>query len=203
MSINIGVDVSRETIDRLQAHLDLVVKWTKQINLIAPMSSQDAWHRHVLDSAQIYQYAPDFIHWIDLGSGGGFPGVVCAIIAKERNPSARFTCLESDLRKATFLRTAARELDLNLVVMTDRIQVASPQSADIVSARALSPLPKLLALVDRHLSPTGTAILMKGQNHAEEIADASAKWTYTLESFPSMTDKRSRILALKGLNRAN
>ena len=199
-----GVNVSRETFENLQRFSDLVRKWTVKINLVSSSSIPELWERHVVDSVQIYASAPkSFEKWVDIGSGGGFPGIVMAIIGKEKHPDANFVLIESDLRKATFLRTAIRELKLSAVVLAERIELAEPQGADVVSARALSTLSTLLPFVERHLKPDGVAILHKGKRASEEVADAKAGWRFALEELPSLTDLDAQILVVKGIARAS
>ena len=199
-----GVNVSRETFENLQRFSDLVRKWTVKINLVSSSSIPELWERHVVDSVQIYASAPkSFEKWVDIGSGGGFPGIVMAIIGKEKHPDASFVLIESDLRKATFLRTAIRELKLSAVVLAERIELAEPQGADVVSARALSTLSTLLPFVERHLKPDGVAILHKGKRASEEVADAKAGWRFALEELPSLTDLDAQILVVKGIARAS
>ncbi|MEO1640188.1 MAG: 16S rRNA (guanine(527)-N(7))-methyltransferase RsmG [Pseudomonadota bacterium] len=193
-----GVDVSRETFEGLEHFADLVRKWTQRINLISPATLPDLWNRHICDSAQLYTYAPDhFGHWVDLGSGGGFPGIVLAIIAAEHQPDAEFTLIESDQRKATFLRTAKRELGLNITVHAKRIADVAPSRADVVTARALSPLPDLLGQVAQHMHPDGSALLPKGRSAKEELAAARASWSFALEEYPSFTDPDARLLKIQ------
>ena len=123
-----GINVSRETMDRLESFAALAKKWNPSINLVARSTLADLWDRHIVDSAQVYRFAPqNAVHWVDIGSGGGFPGIVVAAMAKELSPNTKFTLIESDQRKSTFLRTAARELDLKLTVLADRIEHAPPQ----------------------------------------------------------------------------
>lgn len=193
-----GLDVSRETYEALKAYAVLTAKWTRKINLIAPSTANAIWDRHILDSAQLYRFAPQhFDTWVDLGSGGGFPGIVMAVLAKERMPDAQFTLIESDQRKATFLRTAARELELNAKIIATRIEMAPPQTADVVSARALAPLSTLLGLVSSHIATDGTALLPKGKQAAQEIAEAQKTWRFELEDHASFTDPDARILAIQ------
>ena len=199
-----GVNVSRETYDDLQRFSDLVRKWTVKINLISPSTVPDLWERHVIDSVQIYASAPEtFEKWVDIGSGGGFPGIVVAILGKEKHPNAVFVLIESDLRKATFLRTAIRELGLSAVVLAERIEQAAPQGADVVSARALSTLSTLLPFVERHLNPNGYAILHKGKKARDEVAEARISWRFALEESPSLTDLDAQILVVKRIVRAS
>lgn len=198
----IGVDVSRETMERLEHFGDLTAKWTKKINLIAKSTIPDIWDRHIIDSAQVFQYADAPKHWVDIGSGGGFPGIVMAVLAKEHSPETKFTLIESDARKCTFLRTAVRELSLNVYVLTQRIEESLDQAADVVSARALGSLSDLLPMIHQHMMPNGTALLMKGQNYAEEIAATRPNWDFDLIEYPSITNPDSRILSLKRITRA-
>lgn len=197
-----GQDVSRETIADLQAFAAMVEKWTPRINLVSNASLKNLWERHVVDSAQLYPLAPQsFRTWVDIGSGGGFPGIVMATLAKATQPEAHFTLIESDQRKASFLRTAARELALPVTVLAERIEEAEPQLADVVSARALSPLSALLPLIARHMKPSGVALLHKGRQFQEEIADARQSWCFDLDGHPSMTDPDARLLRVKRIHR--
>lgn len=196
-----GVNVSRETFESLEQFAELVKKWTQKINLIAPSTLPIIWERHICDSAQIYRYAPDVVDsWVDIGSGGGFPGIVLAILAKEKAPMTDFTLIESDQRKATFLRTAVRELGLTAGVLCDRIENVPNQQADIVSARALTSLSGILPLIEMHLKPTGRALLHKGKNYAQELQTATKTWQFDLEEYPSLTDPDSRLLAIGNLS---
>ncbi|MDG1118728.1 MAG: 16S rRNA (guanine(527)-N(7))-methyltransferase RsmG [Flavimaricola sp.] len=190
-----GLDVSRETTNRLTVFEGLVRKWTPKINLVGPATVPDLWSRHILDSAQLFPLAPAGWHsWADLGSGGGFPGIVIAIMAADTDKS--ITLIESDQRKSAFLRTCVRELGLAVSVLSSRIEAVPPLSADVVSARALAPLPALIGLVQRHLASEGTALLQKGRTAADEVELARADWTFDLLSHDSQTESGARILAL-------
>jgi 16S rRNA (guanine527-N7)-methyltransferase len=195
-------NVSRETEDRLLAFADLLGKWTRKINLISKSSTSDIWERHILDSVQIYDLAPNtFSLWLDIGSGGGLPGVVVAALAAQFAPDARIAMIESDQRKAAFLRTALRELGLSGDVLADRIDAVPPMGADVLSARALAPLDQLLAFAENHLKPGGTAIFPKGKTAEQEIADANTNWLFQIEKHASMTDAEARILVIKDIKR--
>lgn len=196
-------NVSRETLDQLEVFAGLLTRWNRQINLVSPATIPDLWSRHILDSAQLFVHAPHHAkHWLDLGSGGGLPGLVCAILAKTDRPHCRFTLIESDKRKAAFLTTAVRELALNVVVLSKRAETAVPQQADIVSARALAPLSQLLPLVARHLRAGGIALLPKGKTHEQELAAARAEWHFDVTSIVSQTDDLARLLIIKDMSRA-
>ncbi|WP_108813323.1 16S rRNA (guanine(527)-N(7))-methyltransferase RsmG [Loktanella sp. Alg231-35] len=192
------VDVSRETIADLESFAALTTKWTQKINLISRNTSDAIWDRHIVDSVQIYRYAPKvFTKWVDLGSGGGFPGIVMAILGKARHPEAQFTLIESDQRKAAFLRTAARDLSLKVDVIAKRVGDVAPQEADVVSARALAPLSALLGMTSRHLHTDGVALLPKGKQAQQEIAEAQKSWRFQLEDHASFTDPEACILAIQ------
>ncbi len=196
-----GQNVSRETYERLECFAALIRKWTAKINLIAPATVDHIWSRHIDDSAMIYGLANQSAKkWTDIGSGGGFPGIVVAILAKGDSPKTQVTLIESDQRKATFLRTAVRNLDLNARVLAERIEMAPQQEADIVSARALTSLSGMMPLLLRHLSQTGSALLHKGRNYQQEIAQARENWSFDLEEYPSFTDPNARLLKIKGIS---
>lgn len=196
-----GQNVSRETLSDLRAFEELVRKWNPKINLVSKASLDDLWNRHIVDSAQLYELAPDtYRSWVDIGSGGGFPGIVLAIIAKAKQPNAIFTLIEADQRKAAFLRNAARELSLSVNVLAERIEEAAPQAADVVSARALTALSGLLPFINRHLHPGGVALLHKGQRFQAEIDDARRSWHFDLRVDPSMTDPNARLLSIQRIH---
>jgi len=197
-----GADVSRETAEVLGAFVDLVLHWTPRVNLISAASRSEIWDRHIVDSAQLFPLAPpDFNLWADLGSGGGFPGIVVAILGKERRPDARFVLVESDQRKATFLRTASRIFGLRVTVVTKRIELLAPLGVEVLSARALAPLDILLGYAARHLSPTGIALLPKGETVAEEIALARRNWRFELTQNRSITNANAAILRVESIAR--
>ena len=197
--------VSRETFERLRCYRDLLEKWNNRINLIAPSTIDDVWNRHILDSAQIWPLArPSTASCLDLGSGGGLPGIVLAILAKELAPATRVSLVEADRRKSAFLRTAIREIDISsqAEAQTNRIAELPPKRADLVTARALAPLTDLLHHVNRHLANSGSAILPKGRAASKEIAEARRHWHFALTEHPSITDPEARLLQIKDLRRA-
>ena len=196
-SFTAQVDVSRETLDMLKRYAGLLRQWNSKINLVSPRTLDSLWSRHFLDSAQLLACAPSAGHWVDLGSGGGFPGAVVAILS---GSNQRTTLIESDQRKATFLRAVARKT-VPFTVISDRIEEAVPQNADVVSARALAPLPVLLDYVSRHLSPSGIAVLPKGRKADDELREALEHWRFDCETYPSKTDPDAVILTLGEIKR--
>lgn len=191
-------NVSRETVERLRTLERLLQKWNPAINLVSKATLPGAWTRHILDSAQLFHLGQGS-HWVDLGSGGGFPGLVIAALAHEHPDKRSVTLIESDQRKATFLRTAARELGLTVTVLSQRIEQAPPQSANTLSARALAALPTLLAFADRHLHPDGLALFPKGETWQDEVELARQHWHFDLTVHPSATDAAGAILAVKAI----
>lgn len=197
------LDVSRETTERLDSYVALLAKWNPAINLIAKSTMPELWIRHILDSTQLLEVAPENArHWADLGSGGGFPGLVVAILASEKRPELRVTLVESDLRKAAFLNTVVREAGLGTCVCAERIESLPPLEADVLSARALAPLNKLLAYGARHLAEAGVAIFLKGAAHETEIAEALERWRFSVQKHPSRTDPEAVLLCIGDIARA-
>ena len=197
-----GLDVSRETFAALQQYEELVRRWTPAINLVSKATLPDLWDRHIVDSAQIFALCPfSATSWADLGSGGDFPGVVIAILAKQLKPDLRVTLVESDLRKATFLRQAAQTLALPVTVRSSRIEVLDPLNAEVISARALAPLADLLAYADRHLAAGGVAVFPKGARYAEELAEAQKTWAFDVDAQQSLSDADAAILVIRNIHR--
>lgn len=189
--------VSRETMDRLACYGNLIQKWNPRINLVAPATLPDLQQRHIHDCLQIADLAGDAAGtWVDLGSGGGLPGLVIAI----SRPDLNLTMVESDQRKATFIRTVVRELDLkNTTVIVDRIESVEPLNASNISARALAPLPLLMSYVNRHLSPAGKAWLMKGKRWQTEVEEARRAWQFDCIAHQSTTNSDAAILEISGI----
>ncbi|HAC50579.1 16S rRNA (guanine(527)-N(7))-methyltransferase RsmG [Sulfitobacter sp. HI0082] len=200
MTIKYDLNVSRETFSKLEAFADLVRKWNPKINLVSKNSLDDLWQRHILDSVQVFELAEGEGHWVDLGSGGGFPGIVVAILNQEAQ-TFQVTMVESDQRKCAFLRTAIRELSLTALVKTERIEQLDGLEADILSARALADLTQLLDFTELHLNPDGIVLFPKGQNWQSEDSDAKKVWTYALEAIESKTNPAAAILKIKDIAR--
>lgn len=199
-----GLDVSRETIDNLEEFGELLLKWNKSINLIAKSTVPDIWDRHICDSAQLINMAPEGVNnWLDVGSGGGLPGIVVATILKEQQPNAVVTMVESDQRKATFLRTAVRVLNLNSKVIAERAENVLPAGTDVLSARALMPLSGLCKLAERHLQPNGKMIVLKGRTSQEEVDEARKSWHFDVVAHTSLTDNEAKVLEIGKLKRVS
>jgi len=155
--------MAARTAERFAAYLALLRRWNPAINLVAPRTLPSLWERHVLDSIQLLDLAPTAAqNWVDLGSGGGFPGLAVAILAQERRPSLRVALIEADRRKAAFLAEAARAAAVNVQIWASRIEEVPSLGADVVSARALAPPVRLWPLAARHLGTGGTALFLRG-----------------------------------------
>jgi len=196
-------NVSRETFERLEIYAAALTKWQKAINLVSAKTMPELWTRHFFDSAQIFGHCrAESGLWLDIGTGGGFPGLICAALAADEKPDIRFTFVESDLRKCSFLRSAAAEMGLKVGILTRRIEDAPPQNAQIISARALAPLTVLCGYADRHLAQDGTALFLKGATHGQEINQALETWTMKMEIIPSQTADGAVILKIGDIRRA-
>lgn len=197
-----GLIVSRETEDRLSFFSKLLEKWTCKINLISPASVPDIWQRHIQDSAQIFALSGRKSGtWVDLGSGGGLPGAVVAIMAAELAPQLSIVCVESDQRKAVFLTTVSRETGVPFQVISERVEAIAPLAADVLSARALASLDVLLGFAERHLAEDGVALFQKGARHEKERADAEKNWRFDCEAITSRTDPAAVIFKIGALHR--
>lgn len=198
------LDVSRETLDRLHQFEALLLKWTPKINLISRDTYGDVWTRHIVDSAQLFMLDQTFGRkWLDVGSGGGLPGVVAAILLAERAPDTQITMVESDQRKATFLRTALRECGVSGKVEAKRIESLPAHQAEVLTGRALAKIDALLGIADQHLVETGVALLHKGRNHQDEIDAARSHWHFDVIAHQSLTASDARILEIRNITRAH
>ena len=191
--------VSRETLDRLQAYAGLLSEWQRAVNLVAASTLADLWRRHMLDSAQLASLLPpDTRSLVDLGSGAGFPGLVLAILGV---PEVHL--IERDQRKAVFLREAARITGVAPRVAIHAVDIAAAPAltADVVSARALAPLDRLLPLARRFCRPDTVCLFLKGQDIDKELTAATRTATFAVERCPSLSDPRGTVLRLEGLGR--
>ena len=188
-------NVSRETIARLEIYADLLQRWQKVKNLVAPSTLPQLWERHFRDSIQIQPLAPDAKVWADFGSGAGFPGLVIAIQLADVT-GAEVHLVESDHRKCAFLREVARATQAPAVIHNDRIEnvAGNLRNVEAVTARALTSLPKLLNLAAPLLQKGALGLFLKGQDVASELTDDPIFSSVTLEFLPSHTDPQARIV---------
>ena len=196
--------VSRETIGRLEKYESLLRQWQKAVNLVAPGTLPEIWHRHFADSAQLAGLVPDAVERMaDLGSGGGFPGLVVAILLMERHHPPRVTLLESDNRKAAFLREVARQTGAPVDILSTRIENAETQrkvgQVDVVTVRALAPLSRLLGLAAPFFAPQTVGLFLKGRDIHGEIDDARGHWRFDVSLVPSQTDPSGQIAVVRNV----
>jgi 16S rRNA (guanine527-N7)-methyltransferase len=192
-----GVPVSRETIERLDAYAHLLLRWNAKINLISRGDEPRLAERHIDDALQLAPLMPPNISTaVDLGSGGGLPGLILAIAT-----GAHFHLVEADKRKAAFLREAARVTAAPVTIHNQRVEAAMLAPAPLITARAFAPLPRLLELAHRLLMPTSILLLPKGESADRELTEAAAGWNMKMQKFPSKTDPGATILRLSEVTR--
>jgi 16S rRNA (guanine527-N7)-methyltransferase len=193
--------VSRETLVRLDRFIALLLRWQARTNLVAPSTLPHLWTRHVADSLQLLPLAPEARRWLDIGSGGGFPGLVLACALAEI-PGASVNLVESNTKKAAFLREAIRETGAPASVHCRRIEdfVAEiPNIPDVVTARAVAPLDVLCGWVYPMVDKGARALLLKGLDVEAELTAAAKCWNIEAALVPSKTDSKGRIVVVRGL----
>lgn len=196
--------VSRETCAKLETYERILRDWQKKINLVAPATLAHVWHRHFADSAQLLEHVPRALlagsmRWVDLGSGAGFPGLVIAILLSGQG-GARVTLVESDQRKAAFLREVARQTGTPVEILSIRIESAATQFKlpfQVVSARALASLDNLLLLTRPFWSAETVGIFPKGRDFERELDEARRRWSFEYELRPSATEESARIVIVR------
>ncbi len=205
-------EVSDEIREKLETYAALLKRWQKTINLVAPSTLDEVWHRHFADSAQIWRYRPEKAQedneentqtWLDLGSGAGFPGLVLAIMASETG-GTRHILVESDSRKAAFMREVARETRVAVDILGMRIENPETQAkigkADCVTARALAPLSRLVEIAAPYFASSTLGMFLKGRDVSAELENAARDWQFAFELIPSVTEEAGRVVLLKALN---
>lgn len=189
--------VSRETRERLEIYAALLLRWNRTINLISRRDEAVLWERHIADSLGLLPLLPaDFPFGVDLGSGGGLPGLVLAIAAERP-----FQLVESDQRKAAFLREAARATGADVTVHATRIERCEIRGATLLTARALAPLSRLLGWAAPLLANDAICLFPKGRDHVAELTDAATQWHMRVESFASLTDPAAVYLRIRDIQR--
>ena len=197
-----ALKVPRETIHRLSRYADLLAHWQKRTNLVAPSTLPALWSRHFADSAQLRDLAPDARLWLDLGSGAGFPGLVVAIL-QAGTPHFRMHLVESNGKKCAFLGEVAREtkapVEIHAMRIEELAQSAHRLMPDVVSARALAPLPRLFELAAPFFGARTRGLFLKGREAEAEIEAARQEWDFTSRLHPSLTSAGSHIVEVTGL----
>lgn len=199
--------VSRETLHRFETWLALLQETNAHTNLVGRSTLSDFWFRHALDSWQVFELGrslrPGSVRWADLGSGAGFPGLAVAFGLLEAGAvGADVTLVESIAKKAAFLRSVGETTGAPVTVLPERAESLHPVPvADIVTARAMAPLPKLLGYVQPFVDKGALALLPKGGRYQEELTEARKSWTFEVEVIPSRTSPDAAILKIEGLTR--
>jgi len=194
----VGENVSRETFDKLTKYVNILLKWQTKVNLISPNTVGDVWKRHILDSVQVITMiklqdkSKKSIY--DIGSGAGFPGLVEAVFLGDSGYNINL--VESDNKKSIFLKEVVRECGLRATVHNLRIESVSKNCADIVTARALSSLLKLIDYSLPLLKTDGEAVFHKGKKVEEEIVEAKEKYRFEYELIDSRTEDEAKIIRL-------
>lgn len=195
--------VSRETLARLETFIGLLLQWQKTTNLISPTTIPNLWTRHVADSLQLLDLAPTAKSWVDFGSGGGFPGIPVACVLADR-PGATVHLVESNGKKAAFLREAIRVTGIPAVVHAERIEDCGDSfgdKVDVVSARALAPLKILCDQAFPLIAKGAVGLFPKGQDVAAELTEAAKYWRVEAWTIPSRTSPGGCIVAIRSLER--
>lgn len=189
-----GLDVSRETFEKLQRYVALLKEESARQNLVSAATLDHAWGRHILDSAQLVRYEPEpGASWVDVGAGAGLPGIVVAILV-----SGPVALIEPRRLRAEFLHKVCESLQLNARVLASKAERVDGKF-DVITARAVAPLPQLLK-ISAHLSTRKTVwALPKGRSAKGELAEAARSWHFDAREEPSCTDPESTILVLSGV----
>jgi len=187
------LDVPRETQEKLDCYVQLLIKWQARINLISSKTLPEIWHRHILDSAQLVSYLPKTPSVIlDMGSGAGLPGVILAILTRHQ-----LHLVESDSRKIAFMRTALRETGTSAILHEQRMETVPALRPDIITARALAPLSQLITLASGQHHEKIEYLFLKGREAKQELTALPACPKLEAECLPSMTDSQASIIRLK------
>ena len=187
------LDVPRETQEKLDCYVQLLIKWQARINLISSKTLPEIWHRHILDSAQLVSYLPKTPSVIlDMGSGAGLPGVILAILTRHQ-----LHLVESDSRKIAFMRTALRETGTSAILHEQRMETVPALRPDIITARALAPLSQLITLASGQHHEKIEYLFLKGREVKQELTTLPACPKMEAECLPSMTDSQASIIRLK------
>lgn len=202
MSAKLVFHVKHEAVADLQKFYDILTAQNEVMNLVGPATLPDYWSRHVLDSAQLLDHRPDARTWADLGAGAGFPGIVLSILLKHSDgPVPQVYLVESLTKRCRFLQSVVDELDLPATVINDRAENVKLK-VDVVTARAVAPMTKLLGFAEGFIHRGADAWFLKGENVESELADAGKTWTFDVEQMVSASDPRGRVIHIRRLRRA-
>ena len=195
-------NVSRETISSLSLYESLLKKWNKKTNLVSRKSLPDVWIRHFLDSAQLVKHCqPENKLWLDFGSGAGFPGVVSAIVLRDRGINTSFVLVEKNKTKAFFLGELKRKLGLSFDIICENVKEIDPLKADIISARAFSHLENLLPVSSYHGKKNSVSLFLKGKNIRKELDKTFKMWFFQYDIISSISSTDGKIIKISKLHK--
>ncbi len=193
-----SIDVSRETLNGLYEYEVLLSKWSKKINLVSKNTLADIWKRHFLDSGQIINYVEaSGKRWVDVGSGAGFPGLVVALLLRDRKIDCDIILVEKNPKKGFFLNAVIRKLNLSVKVVNENIHSLEPLNADVLTARAFSELNKLIEIAFRHRKKEGTCLFLKGENYRRELDKTLNFWFVDYDIIDSLSSPSGKIIKVK------
>jgi 16S rRNA (guanine527-N7)-methyltransferase len=194
------VDISREILPRLKAYVGMLEDWNARHNLVSASSLADVWQRHVWDSAQLVRYIPGTARTLaDLGSGAGFPGMVLAVLLRDR---VQVTLFEATTKKCRFLEAVSDRLGLNAKIRNERMEAIVPEAFDVITARACAPLERLLAYAQNFAGPKSVCLFLKGQNLAVELTQARKSWKIKALAHQSLSDPSGAVLEIQEFRHA-
>jgi len=194
--------VSRETFEMLKTYQSLLSEWQKRFNLVSNSSLSNAWERHFIDSVQLWKHIPsDTKNLLDFGSGAGFPGMVLAVVAKEKTPYLKVGLVESIAKKTLFLKEVANRLNIDVRIINERIENIPEQKVDVVTSRAMTSLNNLLGYAYRFCKPNTVCIFPKGKKYREELAEAHKHWKFKCQIESSEISEEGKILIISNLSK--
>lgn len=191
------IHLSPEVLSKLQTYQSLLLKWQKSLNLVAESTLEDVWKRHFIDSGQLAKLITKTNPVVvDIGSGGGFPGLVLAMMLE-----GEFHLIESDRKKCIFLSEVSRETKTNVTIHNDRIETTSFDHVDYITSRACKKVSQCFSWTERIVSHGTKCLFLKGKNYSIEIDEAKNDWHFDTVIHPSITEKESVILELSHIHR--
>ena len=193
-----SLNVSRETLNGFYEYETLLLKWNEKINLVSKNTLVDIWERHFLDSGQIIKHVEaSEKRWVDVGSGAGFPGLVVALLLRDRKIDCDLVLVEKNPKKGFFLKEVIRKLNLSVEVVNDNIGTLEPLNADILTARAFSELNNLIELAFRHRKKEGICLFLKGENYRIELDKTLNYWFFDYDIIDSLSSSSGKIIRVK------
>ena len=195
-------NVSRETYLKLKSYQSMLEDWQQRLNLVSRNTIDNAWNRHFLDSVQLFKYIPKSAKTLfDFGSGAGFPGLVLAIMAQEKQPDLKVTLVESINKKTVYLNAVREKISVDVNVINDRIENIIPHQVDVITSRALTSLTDLLKYSYNFTGKNTICIFPKGKKYAEELAEAHKQWKFKCDIYPSEESEEGKILIISNLKK--